>query len=113
MRPGPDAVVFRKDRNYDAGRPCTSLHEVLHNGDNQPVVLSFHSLYLIPLIVFTACGHTQKPPNDQTDYAQLSNQKSSMCRSCPLISTHPSSRSFLLLSSNDLPNFVNHPTRCG
>lgn len=45
MRPGPDAVVFRKDRNYDAGRPCTSLHEVLHDDDNQlvksPVVISY------------------------------------------------------------------------
>jgi hypothetical protein len=60
VRPVVDAVICRKDRKNNAGRPCTSLHEVLHNGDNQPVVLAFHSLYLILLIVFTECGHTPK-----------------------------------------------------
>lgn len=44
MRLVLDAVFCRKDRNFDAGRPCTNLREVLHNDDNKlvksPAVIS-------------------------------------------------------------------------
>ena len=60
MRPGPDAVVFRKDKPFFRGRPFTDLHGILHNDDNQLVTPSFLSLYLILLIVFTECDHSTK-----------------------------------------------------
>lgn len=69
MRPGPDAVVFRKDKPFFRERPCTDLHGILHNDDNQLVAPSFLSLYLILLIVFIECGHspkTAKRPNEIT-----------------------------------------------
>ena len=60
MRPGPDAVVFRKDKPFFRERPCTDLHEFLHEIDNQQAIFSFLSLCLILLSVFTECGHSPK-----------------------------------------------------
>ena len=53
MRPGPDAVVFRKDKPFFRERPCTDLHGILHEIDSQQAIFSFLSLCLILLSVFT------------------------------------------------------------
>lgn len=60
MRPGPDAVCCRKDRLFFKERPCTDLHGILHEIDNQIDIVSSLSLCLIPLAVFIKFGHRQK-----------------------------------------------------
>jgi hypothetical protein len=60
MRPGPDAVVFRKDKPFFRERLCTDLHGILHEIDSQQAIFSFLSLCLILLSVFTECGHGLK-----------------------------------------------------
>jgi len=75
MRPGPDAVVFRKDKPFFRERPCTDLHGILHGIDSQPIVLPFLSLYLILLVVFTECGHNPKTAKQPSTFLdKLSNQ---------------------------------------
>ena len=115
MRPGPDAVCCRKDKSFFMEGLCTTLHGILHDTDSQQAMLSILSLCLILLSVFSGNWHHQKPPNSQTILRQMAKQITANCRikSRPSVEVvrffHTFSRGpFLLLSSNDLPNFVNH-----
>ena len=76
MRPGPDAVVFRKDKPFFRERPCTDLHGILHEIDSQQAIFFFLTLCLILLIVFTECGHglksrqmTKRNPDEDMHYS--------------------------------------------
>ena len=96
MRPGPDAVVFRKDKPFFRGRPFTDLHGILHNDDNQLVAPYFLSLYLILLIVFTECGRSPKtaklpnriPPTVESKIGQVPNQVAALIWKSVLFEPH-------------------------